>query len=153
MDHFLRVMMTMRLCCRADRRTSTNSQMIMRIAQLALAIVITVGCFLYGRTVLAQTNDAAPQGAGGVAAESIMNPAACQERLDARHVTFSSAPPVAEGDCVIPLPVRLRSLAIDPDDAHSACTNFRVLLIILWPRGSPEGQGGLWDVRGFDIVF
>jgi hypothetical protein len=88
----------------------------MRAAKLTFAIVITLGCFLRERAVLAQTNDAPPQGVDGVAAESIMSPAACQERLDARHVTFSFTPPVAEGDCAIPLPVRLRSLAIGVDD-------------------------------------
>ena len=88
----------------------------MRTAQLALAIVITVGGFLHGHAALAQNNDAPPQGVDGLAAESIMSPAACQQRLDERHVTFSFTPPVAEGDCAIPLPVRLRSLAIGADD-------------------------------------
>ena len=88
----------------------------MRIAQFVLAIVITAGCFLHARVALAQTNDAAPQGVDGVAVESIKSPAACQQRLDDRHVTFSFTPPVAEGDCAIPLPVRLRSLTIGADD-------------------------------------
>jgi hypothetical protein len=90
--------------------------MIMRIAQFALCMAITVGCFLHERSVLAQANDAPPQGVDGVAAEATMSPAACQQRLDDRHVTFSFTPPVAEGDCAIPLPVRLRSLAVGADD-------------------------------------
>jgi hypothetical protein len=89
---------------------------IMRAAKFTLAILIILGCFLHERAVLAQTNDAPSQGVDGVAAESIMSPAACQQRLDARYVTFSFTPPIAEGDCAIPLPVRLRSLAIGADD-------------------------------------
>ena len=88
----------------------------MRLAQFALIIVVTVGYFLHGPAVLAQATDAPPQGVDGVTAESIMSPAACQQRLADRHVTFSFTPPVAEGDCAIPLPVRLRSLAIGADD-------------------------------------
>jgi hypothetical protein len=59
----------------------------------------------------AQSNATPPQGADAVAAESLLDPQACRQRLEARHVTFSFAPPVAEGDCTIPLPVKLRSLA------------------------------------------
>ena len=94
----------------AYRRTPANSQEIMRIAQFVLAIAITIGCFLHERAVLAQTSDAPPQGV------SITTPAACQELLDAQHATYSFTSPVAEGDCAIPLPVRLRSLAIGADD-------------------------------------
>jgi len=85
----------------------------MRIAQLALIIVTTIGCFQHGRAAFAQEDDAPPQ---AVAAESITGPAACQERLDARHVTFSFTRPVIDGDCSIPLPVRLRALAVDSED-------------------------------------
>ena len=46
-------------------------------------------------------------------AQSALSPEACRQQLDARHLTFSFTPPVAEGDCAIPLPVRLHSLAID----------------------------------------
>jgi hypothetical protein len=88
----------------------------MRIAQFVLAIVIAAGCFSHQRAALAQTSEAPPKGVDGVAAEGIMSPAACQQRLDDRHVTFSFTPPVAEGDCAIPLPVRLRSLAVGADD-------------------------------------
>jgi hypothetical protein len=88
----------------------------MRLAQFALITVITVGCFSHGPAVLAQANDAPPQGVDGVIAESIMSSAACQQRLADQHVTFSFTPPVAEGECAIPLPVRLRSLAIGADD-------------------------------------
>jgi hypothetical protein len=95
---------------------NADQPQIMRTAKLTLAIVITLSGFLLDRAVFAQTNDAPPQGVDGVAAESIMSPAACQERLDARQVIFSFTPRVAEGDCVIPLPVRLRSLAIGADD-------------------------------------
>jgi hypothetical protein len=98
------------------RRTPANSQKIMRIAQVVLAIAIIVVWFLHERSAFAQTNDAPPQGADGAAAESIMSPAACQQRLDDRQVTFSFTPPVAEGDCAIPLPVSLRSLAVGADD-------------------------------------
>lgn len=88
----------------------------MRIAQFALAIVITVGCCLHERIVLAQTNEAPLQGVDGGGVESTISPAACQQRLADRHVTFSFTPPVVEGDCAIPLPVRLRSLTIGVDD-------------------------------------
>lgn len=71
---------------------------------------------MHGRAGLAQTSDAPAQGADAAAAESIATPAACRERLDARQVTFSFTPPVAEGDCEIPLPVRLQSLAIGGAD-------------------------------------
>jgi hypothetical protein len=74
--------------------------------RLALAIAIALGCSAHERAALAQTNDAPQQ-----AAESVMTPAECQTRLEARQVTFSFAPPVAEGACAIPLAVRLRSLA------------------------------------------
>jgi hypothetical protein len=88
----------------------------MRTAKLTLAIVITLGCSMHERAVLAQATDAPPQGADGVATESSMSPTACQERLDALHVRFSFTPPNAEGDCAIPLPVRLRSLTTGADD-------------------------------------
>jgi hypothetical protein len=71
---------------------------------------------LHERAVLAQSNDAPPQGVDGVASESILTPATCQQRLDAWHVTFSFTSPIAEGDCAIPLPVKLRSLAIGAND-------------------------------------
>jgi hypothetical protein len=84
----------------------------MRIAKFTLAIGITLVSFLHERAVLAQTNDEPSQGADGVAGESIMTPTACQDRLDARQVSFSFMPPVAEGDCSILVPVKLHSLAI-----------------------------------------
>jgi hypothetical protein len=88
----------------------------MRTARFALGMGIALGCLLHERAGLAQTSDAPAQGADGVAAEGALSPAACQARLDARHVTFSFTPPVAEGDCAIPLPVRLRSLAVGADE-------------------------------------
>ena len=88
----------------------------MRVAHLALIIVITVGCFLHGRTVLAQASDAPAQSVDDAGADSIMSPAACRDRLESRNVTFTFTPPVAEGDCAIPLPVRLQSLRIGADD-------------------------------------
>ena len=81
--------------------------------RLALAIAIALGCSPHGRAVLAQTNDAQQQGAP---AESVMTPGECQAALDARHLTFSFTPPVSEGECAIPLPVKLRSLAIGADE-------------------------------------
>jgi hypothetical protein len=96
--------------------TAHQPRNIMRIAQFAFIMVVTVGCFSHGPAVLAQANDAPMQDLDGVIAESIMSSAACQQRLADRHVTFSFTPPVAEGDCAIPLPVRLRSLAIGADD-------------------------------------
>jgi hypothetical protein len=84
----------------------------MNPAKLALAVTIALGCSAHA-AVLAQTNDAPQQGAE---AESVMTSVECQARLQARHATFSFTPPVAEGACAIPLPVRLRSLAIGADD-------------------------------------
>lgn len=88
----------------------------MRTARLTPAILIAIGCLMHEHAVLAQDTDAQPQGADAAAAEGITTIAACRERLDARHVTFSFTPPVADGDCAIPLPVRLRSLAVGGDD-------------------------------------
>ena len=45
-----------------------------------------------------------------------MSPATCQLRLEDRHVKFSFTPPVAEGACAIPLPVKLQSLRIGTED-------------------------------------
>jgi hypothetical protein len=81
----------------------------MRTAKFSLAIVIALG--LHGRVAFAQANETLLQGADG----STMSPSACQERLDARQVTFAFTPPVAEGNCMIPLPVRLQSLTIGTD--------------------------------------
>ena len=77
----------------------------------SLALAITLGCLMPGRPVLAQTSEATPQAVDGGTAGSVMTPETCRQRLDARHVTFSFTPAVVEGDCAIPLPVRLRSLA------------------------------------------
>jgi hypothetical protein len=88
----------------------------MRIAKLTLALGITVGCFIPVSSVLAQSSDAPTQGADDAAAQSMIIPATCQEQLAARHVTFSFTPPVAEGDCAIPLPVSLRSLGIGANE-------------------------------------
>jgi hypothetical protein len=84
-----------------------------RTRKIALAAAVALGCCAPARAAFAQTNDAPPQGAES---ESIMTSAECQARLDARHATFSFTPPVAEGDCAIALPVRLRSLAIGAGD-------------------------------------
>jgi hypothetical protein len=85
----------------------------MNFAPLGLAMTIALGCSMLARSGLAQSNDATPQGADAAAAESITAPEACRQRLDALHVTFTFVPAVAEGDCAIPLPVRLQSLTID----------------------------------------
>ena len=84
----------------------------MRIAKFTFAIAITLGCLMQARSSLAETNAVLPQGADAALAESIATPETCRARLDARHVTFAFTPPVAEGDCGIPLPVKLQSLMI-----------------------------------------
>jgi len=84
------------------------------VVRLLRAATILLGCVAHQHAAFAQ--DASAQGAGGVAAEGIMTPAACQGRLDALHVTFSFTPAVAEGDCAIPLPVKIQSLAVGTDE-------------------------------------
>jgi hypothetical protein len=88
----------------------------MRHPHFTLALAIALGCSMPERSSFAQGTDTPPQGADALIAESIANPETCRERLDARHVTFSFTPPVAEGECGIPLPVRLRSLAVGDSD-------------------------------------
>ncbi len=88
----------------------------MRRAQLILAGVVALGAAIHARPGLAQTDDAPPQGADAAAAESIASPEICRARLDARAVAFAFTPPVTEGECAIPLPVRLQSLAIGGAD-------------------------------------
>ena len=83
----------------------------MRAALFTLALAITLIGSLHARSSLAQSNDVPPQGA-----DAITTPEACRARLDARHVTFSFTPPVAEGDCAIPVPVKLRSLSTGGGD-------------------------------------
>ncbi len=73
----------------------------MRFARTTLLIAIALGCWMPVRPGLAQSNTA-----------SVMSAEACRQQLDARGLTFSFALPVVEGECAIPLPVRLRSLAI-----------------------------------------
>ena len=90
--------------CDAMKRPQTS-----RTHTLALAIATALVCSAHA-AVLAQTNEAPQQGA-----ENVMTWAECQARLDARHATFSFTPPVAEGACTIPLPVRLRSLTVGAD--------------------------------------
>lgn len=87
----------------------------MRSARLALAAAIALGCALPGR-VLAQSGAPPPDADGAPAAEAVMTSAECQRRLGARHAAFAFTPPVAEGACAIPLPVRLRSLAVGAGD-------------------------------------
>jgi len=70
--------------------------------RVTLIMAIALGCLMPARPSLAQSG-----------AASALSPEACRQQLEARHLTFSFTPPVAEGDCAIPLPVRLRSLAID----------------------------------------
>jgi len=84
-----------------------------RSRKFALAIALALGCSAPARTALAQTNDSPQQGAEPV---NVITSAECQARLEALHATFSFTPPVAEGDCAIPLPVRLRALAIGAAD-------------------------------------
>src|SRR4051794_39963875 len=86
----------------------------MRIATFAIAI--TLAGTVHAPAGRAQSIDVSPKAALGDAAQPLISPAQCRERLDARHLTFSFAPPVAEGDCAIPLPVKLRSLATGQDE-------------------------------------
>jgi len=72
----------------------------MRIS-IAFVATIALGCSLLGSPALAQGS------------ENVLTPQACREQLAARHLTFSFTPPVAEGECGMPLPVRLQSLTID----------------------------------------
>ena len=88
----------------------------MRIMNVAFVMVIALDGFMPAGPGFAQSNNSPPPGATAAAAEDVMTPQSCRERLDARHLTFSFTPPVVEGDCAIPLPVRLRSLAIDGKD-------------------------------------
>lgn len=74
----------------------------MRLLRTALVLAVTLGCLLGTRAVMAQ--DAAAAG--------VMTPEACRAQLEARHLAFSFTAPVAEGECGIPLPVRLQALAI-----------------------------------------
>jgi hypothetical protein len=83
----------------------------MRSATLALAAAVAVVCDLPGR-VLAQSGAAPPE----AAAEVAMTSTECQRRLVARHAAFAFTGPIAEGACAIPLPVRLRSLALGSGD-------------------------------------
>jgi hypothetical protein len=85
-----------------------------RSRKIALAITLALGCSAHVRTVLAQAKETPPPSVAP--AESVMTSAECQARLEALHATFSFTPPVAEGACAIPLPVRLRALAIGTDD-------------------------------------
>ncbi len=78
------------------------------IAELTCAIAIALGCSIQERSALAQSNEPPPQSA----VDGITSPETCRQQLDARHATFSFTPPVAEGDCAIPLPVKLRALAV-----------------------------------------
>jgi hypothetical protein len=80
----------------------------MRIAEVTMVLALALGGMMQARPVLAQSNTAPSLGAAG----SVTDPDACRAQLDARHLTFSFTPPVAEGDCGIPLPVKLQSLAI-----------------------------------------
>jgi len=83
----------------------------MHIAKLTFTIALTIGCLMHARSAFAQSNDMTSQSA----ADSMTSPEACKQQLDARHLAFSFTPPVVEGDCTIPLPVRLRALAIGGD--------------------------------------
>jgi hypothetical protein len=93
-------------------RQDESTRNMMRIAKVTFAIAVTFGCCMLGYSSLAQSQEVPSQGVAGVAAENLTDPEACKQRLDARHVTFLFTPPVAEGECAIPLPVRLRSLAV-----------------------------------------
>jgi hypothetical protein len=84
----------------------------MRIVKIAFAVAIALNCLMPERPGLAQNSKALPQAAAGTAAAGIMSRETCREQLAARHLTFSFTPPVAEGDCAIPLAVRLRSLGV-----------------------------------------
>jgi hypothetical protein len=73
---------------------------------LALVGTIALGC----AAAPALSADTVPQGAEGV-----MTATECAAKLHALHATFAFTPPVAEGACTIPLPVRLQSLSIGAD--------------------------------------
>jgi hypothetical protein len=88
----------------------------MRTALFTLALTIALACSLAERSGRLQADEAPPKSSAGVSDESAMSPETCRERLDAQHATFSFAPPVADGDCAIPLPVRLRSLTTGGDE-------------------------------------
>jgi hypothetical protein len=79
---------------------------IMRIAKVAFVAAIMLGCWVQAPPGLAQSNAAPP-----AFAENPITPETCRQRLEARGVTFAFTPPVAEGECEIPLPVRLQSMA------------------------------------------
>src|SRR5690242_15727954 len=87
----------------------------MHIAQWTRALRVALACFIPGHASFAEGNGTPPQGADAVDAGGVLNPEACRARLEAQHVAFSFTPPVAEGDCSIPLPVKLRSM--DPGGA------------------------------------
>jgi hypothetical protein len=93
----------------AGVRSSTPS--IMRIVGIILVRVTFVRVTFVGAIALGGVIQACP----GLA-QSALSPEACRQQLDARHLTFSFTLPVAEGDCAIPLPVKLQSLAIDGTD-------------------------------------
>jgi len=82
----------------------------MHIAQCTRALTLAFACFIPGHASFAEGNGTPPQGTDAVDAAGVLDPATCRARLEAQHVAFSFTPPVAEGDCTIPLPVRLQSL-------------------------------------------
>jgi len=81
----------------------------MRSIKALSVIAVALGCLMQARLGLAQS----------ATAESVMSPEACRQQLEARHLTFAFTPPVAEGECGIPLPVKLKSLAVGADNADN----------------------------------
>lgn len=76
----------------------------MRIVTATCLITIALGWLLQERPALAQST------------EAVLSPEACRAQLDARHLSFAFTPPVAEGECGIPLPVKLQSLAVGTNE-------------------------------------
>src|SRR5262245_13176585 len=74
------------------------------------ALALAASMALAGAAARPQTADTTPRDA-----ESVMTVAECTAQLEALHATFAFTPPVADGACAIPLPVRLQSLAVGAD--------------------------------------
>jgi hypothetical protein len=81
--------------------TSSN----IRIAKITFVIAVALSWFMQSHPGLAQSASPVQPGVE-------MTSEACQAQLEARHLAFAFTPPVAEGECGIPLPVKLQSLTI-----------------------------------------
>jgi hypothetical protein len=77
----------------------------MRIAPTKHAVAIAFLCITSQHPSVAQSTNAptpSPQD---------LTPESCRQQLEAQHATFVFAPPVTEGDCTIPLSVKLQALS------------------------------------------